>query len=897
MANQAFTAARARLLTTAKVTVPTLQRKASSYVPKGSVSAQAAQADLKASAVRVEPVVDDTEWYTRCAPFYPSPTVEGTGQTGTIAYYGSTSKVGTRHVTREGSAAQGDRRGSATQYSTGPRNEDDMELMFPTRWFSQCQMYVRALLENKPESAEERVYWSLMLMGVIGQGLFAFNGNDSLWGTCRYGATNAKTDQSRLTVDNPTFLGTSVYPPKVPFVVGIQFPQLTELYTLQANVKGVNTKFFSPLPQYWRTALDQECRPKASHDDWDNTVGANHDCRPEHEHYRNQQFNRWFDENPTDGGDQRWWGGRGEDGLQLRAPAAGEHWWINRAFSADAPFLRLPLLGFPHQQATYRLPILEIGGSRETGDAKFTPPKVRQNWWEQYIAAPTAKHMPWCTRGGALFVEEPAFLDQSTDDGRLIVDPRAKAWVEEHTAAHPTGRHAMFRQMWRFFSFACRYDDYNRLYEHQQGRVANPTLVAGGTTKLASEVALEAGATGKIATLPDLVYAAEVAWGVKPPPFRDYHGAGVSAAGSPRGGAEFKLHHKAAWEQGVYDGWANWFINLDFATNVSGLLGVYLNYLAQGYVGAAWGTHVVNWDNTKKLQGALKIHTYMIQFSTPDTVKTMEDQESYRIIKDWISVAVNFGKLIYGVFTQNYKQLVKTCFALYQLGTDLNVVREVPPWLTFARASQGFLRSSDGSAGLYGWACWDVKNGDMETVMERLGLSEADAVAHIAKTKALIQANITPAEQALLLGPEVRAALADVGSPENVARIRDAFTALRANRLQTSAPDPAAPPANSPAIDRAVADALAAERQRKLDEFAQQNSGGDPRRAQALRFAAEPLPSQGGTVVNPPRGKPTPPTVEESAKSALWDTALFAGVLGATGYAVWRFGKKKGRKP
>jgi len=230
------------------------------------------------------------------------------------------------------------------------------------------------------------------------------------------------------------------------------------------------------------------------------------------------------------------------------------------------------------------------------------------------------------------------------------------------------------------------------------------------------------------------------------------------------------------------------------------------------------------------------------------------------------------------------------------LGTDLNIVREVPPWMTFARASQGFLRSSDGSSGLYGWASWDVKSGSMETVMERLGLSDADAVAHIAKMEALIQANISPAEQALLLGPQMREAMDNIGSPENMANIRDAITELRTRRLQTSASEQPGPPENSPVVDRAVIDAVAAQRQRKIDEFAQQNSGGDPHRAQALRFAAEPLPSQGGPVVNPPRGEPTPPTVEESAKSALRDTALFAGVLGAVGYGVWRFGKKKGSK-
>jgi hypothetical protein len=62
--------------------------------------------------------------------------------------------------------------------------------LYPVAWFVAQQDLVQAMLANEPKAtapSDERMYWALMLMATIGEGLFAFNVSDYLWGRAFFG--------------------------------------------------------------------------------------------------------------------------------------------------------------------------------------------------------------------------------------------------------------------------------------------------------------------------------------------------------------------------------------------------------------------------------------------------------------------------------------------------------------------------------------------------------------------------------------------------------------------------------------------------------------------------------------------------------------------------------------
>jgi hypothetical protein len=292
--------------------------------------------------------------------------------------------------------------------------------VYPVRWFMQMQAYVRALLANKPAAnapVEEQVYWSLMLMSSVSNGLWAGNAIDMVWGASAWGyldpvmmsavvgsghsgnvwGGNANRADSVTTVDGTTYANRAF-----PLSGWSNSPDLDKL--LELRMAG-------------RCHLD-------AHSGFGKHV-------PSPDEYQ---------------------------GVVSGASLVG-------AMTANwpkAPFFGMPLFN-DHISNVWTFqtnPGSEAHPHNNTTGA---------GWWDAHIATPTAKHCPWAQDGWSLMYphttppgvierEGPSYFDSpGWQSSKFVVDARANDWIVSQMAADKPWKREALLKMWNFMAFGCRY--------------------------------------------------------------------------------------------------------------------------------------------------------------------------------------------------------------------------------------------------------------------------------------------------------------------------------------------------------------------------------------------------------------------------------------------------------
>lgn len=132
--------------------------------------------------------------------------------------------------------------------------------IYPVMWFRQMQAYVRALLANKPastDSVDDQVYWSLMLMGAVSQGMWALNVNDLVWCLAYYGNWDYETLGAFKTVEQSEAKQDCVwYPrvdaPRIPPIIAASISP--DLLAMNANLVAGKMPVSTP----WRTPWEKK---------------------------------------------------------------------------------------------------------------------------------------------------------------------------------------------------------------------------------------------------------------------------------------------------------------------------------------------------------------------------------------------------------------------------------------------------------------------------------------------------------------------------------------------------------------------------------------------------------------------------------------------------------------
>ena len=171
------------------------------------------------------------DWFDRTIDFLPKASFSGGAPSKTFATYGSMRHFGQSHVVNPD--RQTGPRGEPEKRSTGPHNRDILvDQLYPVEWFRGMQTYVKALYHNQPTAIDECVYWALMLMGSIGNGLWALNANDITWSTLRYGVESRTLDM--ISLQRPLFTPAADRQP--PGIVNeFTAPQLMEMRKLAGS--------------------------------------------------------------------------------------------------------------------------------------------------------------------------------------------------------------------------------------------------------------------------------------------------------------------------------------------------------------------------------------------------------------------------------------------------------------------------------------------------------------------------------------------------------------------------------------------------------------------------------------------------------------------------------------
>jgi len=668
-----------------------------------------------------------SDWYERTIGYYPRPLYQGSAPEDPIPEYGSLRNFSTG--------------------SKGPTFNEITSRIYPMLWFEQMQTYVRALLDNKPTDTEERVYWSLMLMGAIGQGMFAFNANDLTW-DCFLNGMPYGPDQLDLIGDqnNPEGRWNRRGPVRqAPFSGTNNAPQLEQLLTtpelkqrshalpmlgrIWPESRRSTGRGFSYAPTYgrresgWQTFSGRDALRYGP----DNLFQQPWLLSP-------SQAQTWMKRQTVSRGSGTY--------------ATGMHYTLSdhltQLAAADAPFLRLPLISFQNRDNTYT-----FGGFRPGGVGEVET-GFRADWWNNWIAAPCSAHVPWSTHGGRLFFETPArigrwynYKEKGWKGSRLYEDSRAKLWLSQERAAldDPWGKRGMLLAMWNFFAFTGRYDNVFPVCQERgipcdvEGRYQDPVNVP----------LKKDGNYGNnfFATLPDLVWAAKIAWGETPNPYplvktQTYTNAGSRVVAK----ADFSkvFSHKTAWESGTYDAWGEWFASLDLPGNLDGLHNAFYVYNAQGAISGKGIYTLGAFSEATGINTTAKPAVWASVFMTPEGVEEIKDQESWMLVGEFVSYLTEAVQLVANLWTGNVYQAFKALNNIKNMTWAAAERAGVYPWDTVKESPQGFLRTLNPIKGNAGWCAYDQTNGTEADNQKQRFSTQSDVMQIILQAKSAIGA-------------------------------------------------------------------------------------------------------------------------------------------------------------